>query len=290
VKVGTKLSIDILNAEIIEKEGNKVLVKFEWHNQDYSFAKILELAGKIPLPPYIRRNTEEVDTLRYQTVYAKFDGSIAAPTAGLHFTEEIFDEIKEKSIGIEKLILHVGPGTFLPIDSNKIEDHVMHKETIFVTRNSIKNILEAITKGKKIIATGTTSVRTLESLYWWGAKLILNQDLIYSQELIVLQYEPYQYSLQSQKINPQKSFSKILEWLELNDSEILIGKTQLFIVPGYDYKIVNGMITNFHLPKSTLILLVAAFLGKDLWKESYQTALENNYRFLSYGDATLLLR
>ena len=290
VNVGTKLTIDILTAEIIEKEGNKVLVKFEWNNQENSFAKILELAGKIPLPPYIRRNIEDIDTLRYQTVYAKSDGSIAAPTAGLHFTDEIFKELREKGIGIEELILHVGPGTFLPIDADEIENHIMHKEAIFVAKNSIQNILNAFSAGKRIIATGTTSVRTLESMYWWGVKLIINPDLMNSQELIVLQFEPYQYSLQSQKINPQESFSKILEWMSHNDSEMLTGKTQLFIVPGYDYKIVNGMITNFHLPKSTLILLVATFLGKDLWKESYQTALDNNYRFLSYGDASLLLR
>ncbi len=251
-----------------------------------SFADVLEKFGKVPLPPYIKREVENQDKNRYQTVYAESDGSVAAPTAGLHFTDEIINKIKNRGIGIEELTLHVGPGTFKPIDTDKISEHKMHSELIIVTKSLLENLLKSIIEKKYIIATGTTSLRTLESLYWVGQQILCNCLIIKNDEFELGQWDAYKLP---KDISAQESISAIINYLEKNNLNELRGRTELLIIPGYEFKIVNGLITNYHLPKSTLILLVAAFLGKDLWQKTYNEALNNNYRFLSYGDSSLLL-
>lgn len=273
-----------LCAKILKRYDNKAIVEFIW---DYSnsFAEIIDEIGIIPLPPYIKRDSNETDKFRYQTVFAKYDGSVAAPTAGLHFTEEIINKIKRKKTEFREVILHVGPGTFVPIKSN-IQNHEMHKERIFVTLDIIKKIISHIKAEKDIIATGTTSVRTLESLYWIGLKL--NEfNSLNNEGLLVDQWDAY-YNYKK-KLNPLDSLTQLQKYMEENNAEILSGETRLFIIPGYKFKIVNGLITNYHLPKSTLILLVAAFAGRENWKKIYNAALSNDYKFLSYGDSSFLL-
>lgn len=272
-------------AKIIKRYDNKAIVKFEW-DDNKTFGEILSEMGKIPLPPYIRRDTQDLDKERYQTIYAKAQGSVAAPTAGLHFTDNIIEDIKNNGININEVILHVGPGTFVPI-SEDVNNHHMHKERIFIDINTLTNIYKDIKSKKKIIATGTTSVRTLESLFWAGQK-IYSFGRIELNNKFINQWDPY-YSYEK-KINAVESLETLIEYLDKNEIKLLSGETSLFIVPGYDFKIINGMITNFHLPKSTLILLVAAFTGKDLWRYIYSSAIENNFRFLSYGDSSLLLK
>lgn len=270
-----------LTATIQSKKGQNALVEFQW-NDSISFSELLTKIGHIPLPPYIKREDIETDKERYQTVYAEYEGSVAAPTAGLHFTDEIFSRIKNKKIEIAKLNLHVGPGTFKPIDTEKISEHMMHSELVIINKQTIKKVIEAIENNKYIIATGTTSIRTIESLYWLGVKNIKSE--VFTNKLE--QWDCYHLS---QEIRAVESFKNILEIMNESDSDNLSFRTGLFIVPGYEFKIVKGLITNFHLPKSTLILLVTAFIGKELWKKSYKEALDNNYRFLSYGDSSLLM-
>ncbi len=276
------------SAEITTKDKNEALVKFSWADKSISFAEVLEKIGKIPLPPYIKRKAEENDKDRYQTVYANTDGSVAAPTAGLHFTNDILEKLNKKGINKRELILHVGPGTFKPVDADDISGHEMHTEQVFVDKALIREIISTRESGNKIVATGTTSVRTLESLYWFGLKLIKG-DKEY-QQLELTQWEPYNSMAEGSLPGLRESLDAIISWCDNQQTEVISGYTSLFIMPGYDFKIIDGMITNFHLPGSTLILLVAAFLGRALWKRIYDEALQQNYRFLSYGDANFYLK
>ncbi len=273
-----------LCANLLEKQDNAFIVEFSWKPADLTFAEIMDICGLIPLPPYLDREPVEDDKSNYQTIYADHDGSVAAPTAGLHFTDEVLEKLRNQNVAIGKLTLHVGAGTFKPVVSKTIDQHEMHFEKISVSRKNIQNLLKYI--DKSIIAVGTTSVRTLESLYWFSIKLQTEQK-DYDQ-LEVEQWDPYREKYQI-KISPAEALENLLLWMENKKLNDLSGSTQLMIVPGYQFKIVKGMLTNFHLPKSTLLLLVAAFIGEN-WKKVYQHALNNDYRFLSYGDGCLFLR
>ncbi|MCD4745883.1 MAG: S-adenosylmethionine:tRNA ribosyltransferase-isomerase [Bacteroidales bacterium] len=267
---------------------NTSLIEFKWYPEDLTFSEILEISGLVPLPPYLNREAVESDKIRYQTVYAKNNGSVAAPTAGLHFTENVFNSLKEKKIQFEQLTLHVSAGTFKPVSSPTIKDHQMHTEQIFIKKNTIKKILQNI--NGNIISVGTTTLRTLESLYWFGVKLIINDYFL--DEFFIEQWFPYDKKYLSKhkqdftKISVKDSLSAVIKYLDKNNLNTLTGTTQLIIVPGYEFRIAKGIITNFHQPKSTLLLLVAAFIGKD-WKKVYEYALSHNFRFLSYGDSCL---
>jgi len=273
----------VFKAELLRTEGNTCAIHFSWDNGSVHFADILETAGELPIPPYLHRKTEESDLTTYQTVYSKIKGSVAAPTAGLHFTEEVLESLKTKNIETEELTLHVGAGTFQPVKTHNIAHHLMHSETIFVHRSTIEHLQHKL---GNIIAVGTTSVRTLESLYWIGISL-QNTPKEDKFTLNISQWFPYQ-DFECQ-ISAEKSLQKILDYLDKNKLDVLHAETQIMIKPGYDFHIVDGMITNFHQPKSTLLLLVSAFVNGD-WKKIYDHALGNNFRFLSYGDSSLLLK
>ena len=281
------LEFSILNSQFSiqatrrEAVGNAWVVDFEWTG-GLSFAEVIEAAGVIPLPPYLNRQAEASDATRYQTVYAHHDGSVAAPTAGLHFTPEVFDNLKSKGIQTEYITLHVGAGTFKPVSTDTIGEHEMHVEPVHVTADNLRHIIAH--QGKPLIAVGTTSVRTLESLYWFGVQLQSNPDL---DHMHVNQWDPYTVS-QGSALRMDESYSNILAWLERHDTDRLDGETQLMIAPGYQYRVINGLVTNFHQPKSTLLLLVSALIG-DRWKECYRYALDHGFRFLSYGDSCLFL-
>ncbi|MEE4285874.1 MAG: S-adenosylmethionine:tRNA ribosyltransferase-isomerase [Mariniphaga sp.] len=269
-----------LKAKKTEQEDNTFFIEFSWTN-GFAFSEIIEKAGVLPIPPYLHRETEISDELTYQTVYAKTDGSVAAPTAGLHFTENVLAQLTEKKIPLREITLHVGAGTFQPVKSETIDGHNMHHEQVIIPKKFIEELL---TSTKKIIAVGTTSVRSLESLYWLGLKLGKQKNL--SQPLKIEQWEPYE---NTEQINIQQALKNILEYLEKSNRETLQFSTQIIIVPGYRFKLINGMITNFHQPQSTLLLLIGAFLGND-WKKVYNFALTNHFRFLSYGDSNLYLK
>jgi len=270
----------VLNARYADKKGDSFIVELSWNDLTLSFAEVLHLFGAIPLPPYIKREAEISDAERYQTVYAHYEGSVAAPTAGLHFTETVFKKLKEKNIQRGFVTLHVGAGTFKPVKAEVMKDHEMHAEYFTVSKSLIQNLIDHL--DKNIIAVGTTSLRTLESLYWLGVK----QPTVNSQQSIeITQWEVYDNK--EKKISPKEALENLIEWMIAKDLDNLTAKTQIIIAPGYQFKIVNGLITNFHQPLSTLLLLVAAFIGKK-WKEVYNYALENNFRFLSYGDGSLL--
>ena len=269
-------------AERHQTEGNTHSVKFSWDNAAIHFADILENAGELPIPPYLHRKTEESDLTTYQTVYSKIKGSVAAPTAGLHFTEDVFDSLKPKQITIEEVTLHVGAGTFQPVKTRDIAEHHMHTEVISVQRSTIENLLKQL---GNIIAVGTTSVRTLESLYYIGSSP-LNPPKGDLHVLHVDQWAPYQTK---DKLTTREALQNIIDYLETNNLTTLHAETQIMIKPGYKFRVVDGMITNFHQPKSTLLLLVSAFVGGN-WKQIYDYALENDFRFLSYGDSSLLMK
>lgn len=270
----------ILRANYVEKRTDTFIIELSWSPGELSFAEVLHTAGAIPLPPYIKRSAEESDTERYQTVYARHDGSVAAPTAGLHFTDHIFNKLQEKKIKTDFVTLHVGAGTFKPVKAETMQEHEMHAEWIDVSKSTIENILQNL--DNNIIAVGTTSLRTIESLYWLGVK----KSRIKSQEPVeLLQWEAY--TLAGKNIPENVALQYLLEWMIDNKMERLITKTQILIAPGYQFKIIKGLITNFHQPQSTLLLLVAALIGKD-WKSVYEYAFQNNFRFLSYGDGSLL--
>ena len=270
-----------LKVELKQTLGNTHTVHFSWNNPDIHFADILENAGELPIPPYLHRKTEESDLITYQTVYSKIKGSVAAPTAGLHFTPEVFESLKSKNIETEELTLHVGAGTFQPVKTRDIAEHHMHTEIISVHRNSIANIQKNL---GNIIAVGTTSVRTLESLYYLGSSINLpKEDLM---TFHVEQWAPY---VKHSEISAYDSLQNILDYLDANKLTTLHAQTQILIKPGYKFRVVDGMITNFHQPKSTLLLLVSAFVNGN-WKGIYNYALENNFRFLSYGDSSLLMK
>lgn len=270
----------ILRANYVKKRTDTFIIELSWSPGELSFAEVLHTAGAIPLPPYIKRSAEESDTERYQTVYARHDGSVAAPTAGLHFTDHIFNKLQEKKIKTDFVTLHVGAGTFKPVKAETMQEHEMHAEWIDVSKSTIENILQNL--DNNIIAVGTTSLRTIESLYWLGVK----KSRIKSQEPAeLLQWEAY--TLAGKNIPANVALQYLLEWMIDNKIERLITKTQILIAPGYQFKIIKGLITNFHQPQSTLLLLVAALIGKD-WKSVYEYAFQNNFRFLSYGDGSLL--
>jgi S-adenosylmethionine:tRNA ribosyltransferase-isomerase len=273
-----------LNASIIKKEGAYFIIEFYWEPESIHFAALLHKAGLIPLPPYIKRETEPSDTERYQTVYAEYDGSVAAPTAGLHFTESIFQKLTEKNIRKEFVTLHVGAGTFKPVKSETLADHQMHSEYIVVNSKVIQQLYDQWKK--PVFAVGTTSLRTMESLYWLGLKTFL-QPTIEAGALTIKQWDPYE--LLHEQITVEQSLYSLLAWLQKNNLSQLITKTELLIAPGYEFKLIDGLITNFHQPQSTLLLLVAALVG-DAWKRVYEHALKNDYRFLSYGDGCLLFK
>lgn len=279
-----------LKAFIKKRYENKAIVEFSWQPENISFAEILELLGKIPLPPYIKREVSEVDKNRYQTIYANSAGSVAAPTAGLHFTENIFSDFKKKNIDIAKIVLNVGPGTFVPIESD-VNSHQMHSEQIFVSKKTIEQIFNNYLKENNFtVATGTTSLRTLETLYWFGVRLIRKDFDVHNFDntkgYFLEQNYPYQ---KISDIKVVDSFSILLDFMNEKNIDLLHLRTQLFIVPSYKIRTINALITNFHLPKSTLLLLVSAFIGTANCKNIYNSALTNDYRFLSYGDSSLLI-
>jgi len=269
-----------LVAELLQTEGNTHSVRFSWDNAEIHFADILENAGELPIPPYLHRKTEESDLTAYQTVYSKIKGSVAAPTAGLHFTDEVFESLKSKNIKIDEVTLHVGAGTFQPVKTRDIAEHHMHTEVISVKRETIANLQKHL---GNIVAVGTTSVRTLESLYYLSPALSRGDGE--ARKLSVSQWEPY---INDTNLSAFDALQNILNYLDANNMDTLHAETQIMIKPGYKFKIVNGMITNFHQPKSTLLLLVSAFVNGN-WKSIYDYALANDFRFLSYGDSSLLL-
>ena len=268
-----------------EQRGNAWEIHFDWDGSDkqITFADVLSAIGEIPIPPYLNRGTEESDSTDYQTVYSHIDGSVAAPTAGLHFTDEVLAECDNRGIRRREITLHVGAGTFQPVKSELIGDHPMHYEFISVPRNVIMDIINA---PGSVIAVGTTSVRTLESLYYIGQILEDNPDAD-EEALTVTQWMPYTTPCE---ITTKKALQNIVNYLDRHHADTYMGSTQLMIAPGFNYRIVNGMITNFHQPQSTLLLLVAAFVGQDKWRGMYDFAMEHGFRFLSYGDAQLLLK
>ena len=266
-----------LKADLIDREDNEFIVRFSWSG-GVSFSQVMEMCGKIPIPPYLNRDTQPIDATRYQTLYAKIEGSVAAPTAGLHFTEKELAAIDNKGIERVKLCLHVGAGTFLPVKSEFIADHSMHGEPFSVSRDFLEEL--ARYAGKEIVAVGTTSIRSLESLYYLGVHCIER-----GEPGVVEQWEPYrdeEYAYSS-----FEAVNALIKYLDNNKLTSITSRTNLIIVPSYEFKFVTYMVTNFHQPKSTLLLLIAAAVG-DGWKQMYGFAMDNGYRFLSYGDSSLL--
>ena len=266
------------------EHGTSHCIEFNWDDPHTSFAEIIDVVGELPIPPYLNRETQESDKTTYQTVYSKIKGSVAAPTAGLHFTPEVLEALDHHGIDREELTLHVGAGTFKPVKSELIENHEMHTEYIAVKRETVEKLLK---HDCHAIAVGTTSVRTLESLYYMGCKLMKNPDLG-ETELHVNQWEPYENNDEKMEITPSQSLQAIIDWLDRNHLRTLHSSTQIIIAPGYDYKIVKMLVTNFHQPQSTLLLLVSAFVHGD-WQKIYDYALCHDFRFLSYGDSSLLI-
>ena len=268
------------NAELLASDGNTHSVRFSWDNAEIHFADLLEKAGELPIPPYLHRNTEESDLTTYQTVYSKIKGSVAAPTAGLHFTDEVFESLTTKNIELEEVTLHVGAGTFQPVKTRDIAEHHMHTEVISVQRSTIEHLQQKL---GNIVAVGTTSVRTLESLYFIGALLAENNS---PTALHVTQWAPYE---KVNTLSTHDALQNILDYLDRTRQTTLHADTQIMIRPGYQFRVVEAIITNFHQPKSTLLLLVSAFVQGN-WKSIYDYALANDFRFLSYGDSSLLMK
>lgn len=267
--------------------GTNYWVDFDWDNDKVSFAEILEAVGELPIPPYLNRKTEESDKTTYQTVYSKIKGSVAAPTAGLHFTDAVLKDLDAHGIDREEVTLHVGAGTFKPVKSLEIEGHQMHTEYIVVHRRSLEKLIK---HECRVIAVGTTSVRTIESLYYMGVHLLKHPEAN-EEELHVKQWDPYVLSEDGNLVDgitPMQAIQAIIDYLDRNGLEALHSSTQIIIAPGYQYKIVKMLVTNFHQPQSTLLLLVSAFLKGD-WKKVYDYALSHDFRFLSYGDSSLLI-
>jgi S-adenosylmethionine:tRNA ribosyltransferase-isomerase len=271
-----------LFTERIRKEENLWRIRFSWDLKNTTFGEVIEIAGHTPLPPYINREDVKEDCVRYQTIYALQKGSVAAPTAGLHFTNKVLEDLHSNGVLFTDVTLHVGVGTFQPIKSDKIKNHIMHTEHFYITATSIESIHKHI---GKIIAVGTTSVRTLESLYWLGVKLINNADSD-PDRLYINQWEVYDHQ---DNISTYESIGYVLSWMQNKKLSSIHASTRLIIVPGYHFRVIEGMVTNFHLPKSTLLLLISAWTGNS-WKNIYAYAMNHNFRFLSYGDSSLLLR
>jgi S-adenosylmethionine:tRNA ribosyltransferase-isomerase len=284
------LSIKTINGlELKVTKGERLkdgyVIHFQWNNESVSFAEILEDAGKTPLPPYISRNAEESDKERYQTIFARHSGSVAAPTAGLHFTDEVLKNLRKKNIETTHVTLHVGAGTFKPVSTQTMKDHEMHNEQIMISRHTIQLLKKHF--GGDIISVGTTSLRTLESIYWLGVKLM--QGYTFGDDgFSIRQWEPYE---NQENILPESvdAINTVLDYMDKVKMDTIHGETSLIILPGYKVKMANILITNFHQPRSTLLLLVAAFVGDD-WKKIYNFALANDFRFLSYGDSCLLFK
>ncbi len=269
-----------LEARYLDKQGDAFLIELTWKPAKLSFAELLHQAGSIPLPPYIHRPPDASDAERYQTVYARNEGSVAAPTAGLHFTERVMDDLRSKGMRQLFVTLHVGAGTFLPVKAATLGGHIMHREFISVTRETIEGLLQATIDGSPVIAVGTTSARTIESLYWLGVKAHSGLP-----ELVVNQWDE---DSGMAGIGVAEALTALLDRMERQRVSTLLTTTQLLITPGYQWKLARGLITNFHQPESTLLLLVASLVGED-WRRIYRYALENGFRFLSYGDGCLLL-
>jgi S-adenosylmethionine:tRNA ribosyltransferase-isomerase len=282
-KIITEKEEIILTASYIKKEADSFVIELSWSPAGYSFAEVLHFAGAIPLPPYIKREAETSDTERYQTIYARYEGSVAAPTAGLHFTDMVFKTLANKNIDTDFVTLHVGAGTFKPVKSETMATHDMHAEYIEVNRQLIEHLLSRL--NNDIIAVGTTSLRTLESLYWLGVKISVGSQQLAVDSLTVNQWEAYE--LANQNIPVEIALQALLKYMDENKTDRVLAKTQIIIAPGYIPRIVTGLVTNFHQPQSTLLLLIAGLIGEK-WKEMYQYAIENNFRFLSYGDGCLL--
>ena len=269
-----------LRAELVQKgDNNGSIVKFKWDG-NISFSEVLDICGRIPIPPYLNRDTEELDLERYQTLYARIKGSVAAPTAGLHFTDAVLEQVRERGIDTCNVCLHVGAGTFVPVKSEYIADHKMHTEPFEVTKEFLLKLRD-LKEGAKVISVGTTSTRTLESLYFIGVQCIEN-----GEPGAVQQWEPYK---KEYNYTMKESVGAILEYMERNNMEKLVARTGIIIVPSYKFRVVDVLVTNFHQPQSTLLLLISAFIGGN-WKSVYNYALENGFRFLSYGDSSLLFR
>ncbi len=293
-KIQTGKNEITLCARYIEKRADNFIIELSWTPDHIGFAELLHYAGAIPLPPYIKRSVEESDKERYQTVYAHAGGSVAAPTAGLHFTPKIFKELDNIHVVRDFVTLHVGAGTFKPVKSETMHEHIMHAEWIDVSKTTIENIFNDLEE--PIVAVGTTSLRTIESLYWLGVKQSeargLESGENTSKMLELFQWEVYKPL--KENISASNALRALLDWMDENKLDRLIAKTQILIAPGYEFKIIKGLITNFHQPQSTLLLLVAALVGNDLptgqagWKKVYEYALQNDFRFLSYGDGCLL--
>ncbi|WP_421877700.1 S-adenosylmethionine:tRNA ribosyltransferase-isomerase [Marinoscillum sp.] len=275
-KIDSELHLQLEEDLFVARRINQDTVEFGW-SSDLSFSEILLKVGEIPLPPYLGREATEEDIPRYQTVYSKHEGAVAAPTAGLHFTDEVLNELTSRGIDTDFLTLHVSAGTFQPIKSADIKEHPMHREQVLVKRSNIEELL----KHDTIIPVGTTSMRTMESLYWFGQLLHENKNA----EFFITKETAYQFE---NTLTRRESLSNVLDYLDRTNQEIISGQTEIYIYPGYELRVCDGLITNFHQPGSTLILLVAALLGDD-WKKVYSEALDQNYRFLSYGDSSLLI-
>jgi S-adenosylmethionine:tRNA ribosyltransferase-isomerase len=271
-----------LFAQRLNPEGDAVRIRFSWNCPAATFAQVIEAAGHTPLPPYINRPDEEEDSSRYQTIYSMVQGSVAAPTAGLHFTRNLLDKLFSNGIMSAELTLHVSAGTFQPVKSDNILKHFMHSEHFFVTSDTIEILFKNL---GSIVAVGTTSVRTLESLYWLGVKVLRNPEKE-PPELFLDQWEAYSLP---DSIPSSESLEALLLWMHKHQVRTIHAPTRILIVPGYKFRIINGLITNFHLPGSTLLLLISAWVGTD-WKKIYDYALNNDFRFLSYGDGSLLFR
>lgn len=303
---GKTLSLCVERFESSGTQGTNHRVRFFWNDDNVAFSEILEAVGELPIPPYLNRETQESDKRTYQTVYSKIKGSVAAPTAGLHFTDNVLHALDESGIDREELTLHVGAGTFKPVKSEEIADHEMHSEYIVVRRRTIEKLIQ---HGGEAIAVGTTSVRTLESLYYIGQKILRNPNIT-EEELHVNQWEPYEndsssefkapssrfkvqdaeFTVQDSRVQEKETLAAlnaILDWMDRSGLQAFHTTTQIIIAPGYDYHIVHWMVTNFHQPQSTLLLLVSAFVKGD-WRKIYDYALSHDFRFLSYGDSSLL--
>jgi S-adenosylmethionine:tRNA ribosyltransferase-isomerase len=271
-----KLADFTLTAKLVNRAEGEV--EFSWTPEAKSFAEIVAGCGDVPLPPYLNRAPEAADQRTYQTVYSKHEGAVAAPTAGLHFTDSVLQQLDKAGHQTEYLTLHVSAGTFQPVKTDQAQDHVMHQEQMVVTRANV----EAMLHSKFTVAVGTTSVRTLESIYWFGVKLMQNPEAAFH----ISQQDAYSLP---QQISIAHALQQVLDYMKLKGLDSIVGETSIYIMPGYSFRTINALITNFHQPGSTLVLLIAAFTGSD-WRNIYEAALANNYRFLSYGDSSLLFR
>lgn len=272
----------LLTASVANRQPGSFIILLRWNDDALSFAEVLHLMGRVPLPPYLHREAESSDENRYQTIFAKDEGSVAAPTAALHFTEAVLEKLQEKEVATAHVTLHVGAGTFRPVKSPTMEEHDMHAEWIEVEAPLVRQLLDHHSRG--IVAVGTTSMRTLESLYWIGRKLFLGQE-ISLQGIAVEQWEPYDTG--GMEVSTEDALKALLLYMEQLPGGRLVTRTRIIIAPGYVFRVVKGLVTNFHQPQSTLLLLVAALVGEN-WKKVYAYAMENGFRFLSYGDSSLL--